>query len=105
MTDSKESTILTLSLIHIYVVCHVNHRNNQINHYQYDFIGRILGKDSSDGMRLRTVYDDKNRVKSCTYLVEGKGNTTEYIYGEAEKMCIRDRLSTPAFPTPFLIIP
>lgn len=68
------------------VVCHVNHRNNQINHYQYDFIGRILGKDSSDGMRLRTVYDDKNRVKSCTYLVEGKGNTTEYIYGEAEKL-------------------
>ena len=67
-------------------MCHVNHRNNQINHYQYDFIGRILGKDSSDGMRLRTVYDDKNRVKSCTYLVEGKGNTTEYIYGEAEKL-------------------
>ena len=34
-----------------------------ISTYQYDLIGRMVGTDRSDGMKLRKVYDEKNRVK------------------------------------------
>ncbi len=67
------------------VVKHEDHRNGVVNSYQYDMIGRLLGTDSSDGMKLRIVYDGKNRVKSYVYRVDKSGNQTEFIYGDTSR--------------------
>lgn len=64
------------------VVRHEDYRAGRISRYQYDFIGRLLGEDEDNGFRVRTVYDDKNRVKSYLCRVDGKGNKTEFIYGD-----------------------
>lgn len=53
--------------------------------YQYDLIGRMVGTDRSDGMKLRKVYDEKNRVKGYTYQKDRVGHEVEFLYGDVEK--------------------
>ena len=53
--------------------------------YQYDLIGRMVGTDRSDGMKLRKVYDEKNRVKGYTYQKDRVGHEVEFHYGDVEK--------------------
>lgn len=53
--------------------------------YQYDLIGRMVGTDRSDGMKLRKVYDEKNRVKGYTYQKDRVGHEVEFLYGNVEK--------------------
>ena len=53
--------------------------------YQYDLIGRMVGTDRSDGMKLRKVYDEKNRVKGYTYQKDRIGHEVEFLYGDVEK--------------------
>ena len=53
--------------------------------YQYDLIGRMVGTDRSDGMKLRKVYDEKNRVKGYTYQKDRAGHEVEFLYGDVEK--------------------
>lgn len=52
---------------------------------QYDLIGRMVGTDRSDGMKLRKVYDEKNRVKGYTYQKDRVGHEVEFLYGDVEK--------------------
>lgn len=52
--------------------------------YQYDLIGRMVGTDRSDGMKLRKVYDEKNRVKGYTYQKDRVGHEVEFLYGDVE---------------------
>ena len=56
-----------------------------ISTYQYDLIGRMVGTDRSDGMKLRKVYDEKNRVKGYTYQKDRVGHEVEFLYGDVEK--------------------
>lgn len=53
--------------------------------YQYDLIGRMVGTDRSDGMKLCKVYDEKNRVKGYTYQKDRVGHEVEFLYGDVEK--------------------
>ena len=53
--------------------------------YKYDLIGRMVGTDRSDGMKLRKVYDEKNRVKGYTYQKDRVGHEVEFLYGDVEK--------------------
>lgn len=67
------------------VVKHEDHRNEVASSYQYDMIGRTVGADTTDGLTLRTAYDEKNRVKSYIYRVNKKGKKIEFIYGDIAK--------------------
>ncbi|MDD6514853.1 MAG: hypothetical protein PUG45_05345 [bacterium] len=84
--DGTEEKLFTNTYDHYgNVVRHEDHRGDKVTGYQYDFIGRLLGEDASDGFRIRTAYDDKNRVKSYLYRADGKGNKTEFVYGDPAK--------------------
>lgn len=45
----------------------------------------MVGTDRSDGMKLRKVYDEKNRVKGYTYQKDRVGHEVEFLYGDVEK--------------------
>lgn len=45
----------------------------------------MVGTDRSDGMKLRKVYDEKNRVKGYTYQKDRAGHEVEFLYGDVEK--------------------
>ena len=64
---------------------HEDHRNHIVTECQFDMIRRTVGIDSTDGLKLRNQYDDKNRVAAVTQKLEDSLVKTEYIYGEAEK--------------------
>lgn len=64
------------------LVIREDHRNSITSNYQYDLIGRIVGADTTDGMTLRTAYDDKNRVKEVTQKIKDVLMSTEYIHGD-----------------------
>ena len=67
------------------VIVHEDERNGMTYHYQYDLIGRVLGNESSDGMKLMTSYDKKNRVEQSISRLDGKGHQIRYIYGDVGK--------------------
>ena len=48
-------------------------------------IGRAVGIDSTDGLKLRNQYDDKNRVAAVVQKIDDSLVKTEYVYGEVEK--------------------
>lgn len=84
--DGTEEKLFTNTYDHYgNVVRHEDHRGDKVTGYQYDFIERLLGEDVSDGFRIRTAYGDKNRVKSYFYRADGKGNKTEFVYGDPAK--------------------
>ena len=73
------------------LVRHEDLENGSREEYQYDLIGRLVRRRTSEGQSLAVSYDGKNRVKSLYQKTEGSssGSTatkTEYIYGEAEKL-------------------
>ncbi|MBO5460310.1 MAG: RICIN domain-containing protein [Ruminococcus sp.] len=67
------------------VIKHEDHRNGIVSHGQFDMIGRSLGLDFSDGLKLRTQYDEKNRVKALVQKIDDSLVKTEYVYGDVEK--------------------
>lgn len=67
-------------------VLHKDLQDQTDSWYQYDTIGRVLGVDRSNGMRLRNQYDDKNRVKGSVQKINGQTLETGYIYGEAKNL-------------------
>ena len=54
-------------------------------HYQYDLTGRLLESRSTDGLKVKVAYDEKNRVAQKQYRVDGTGHQTRYLYGDVAK--------------------
>ena len=54
----------------------------EIQEYQYDLAGRLVGMDSSTGQTLRISYDSKNRTDTFTSRVGSRSTQTHYRYGD-----------------------
>ena len=54
----------------------------EIQEYQYDLAGRLVGMDSSVGQTLRISYDSKNRTDTFTSRVGSRSTQTHYRYGD-----------------------
>ena len=67
------------------VVAQQDHKNGVTRNCQYDLIGRTIGEDGTDGLHLRTAYDDKNRVEGVTQKMDGSTMRTQYVYGDVTK--------------------
>ena len=85
--DGMDETVLYTNTYDNYgnVVRHTDHRNNITTDCQFDMIGRVVGTDSSDGLKLRNQYDDKNRVEAVTQKIDDSLAKTEFLYGDVEK--------------------
>ena len=67
------------------IAVHKDERTQLETRYQYDLIGRLLESRSTDGLKVKVAYDDKNRVSQKKYRVDGTGHQTKYLYGEVSK--------------------
>lgn len=68
------------------VIIHEDKLTHTTYNYIYDLIDRILGVDTSEGQKMRTSYDDKNRLKTMTHMVKGDGYQMEVLYGEPKDL-------------------
>ena len=67
------------------IAVHKDERTQLETRYQYDLIGRLLESRSTDGLKVKVTYDDKNRVAQKQYRVDGTGHQTRYLYGDVAK--------------------
>ena len=67
------------------IAVHKDERTQLETHYQYDLIGRLLESRSTDGLKVKVAYDEKNRVAQKQYRVDGTGHQTRYLYGDVAK--------------------
>lgn len=67
------------------IAVHKDERTQLETRYQYDLIGRLLESRSTDGLKVKVAYDEKNRVAQKQYRVDGTGHQTRYLYGEVAK--------------------
>ena len=67
------------------IAVHKDERTQLETHYQYDLIGRLLESRSTDGLKVKVAYDEKNRVAQKQYRVDGIGHQTRYLYGDVAK--------------------